>query len=123
MSIELKNFSDREFLMDGVVVFDRMDADFLLLLDKCREVAGVPMKLTSSWRSAAKNKAVGGAKSSMHLKGRAVDVRCLDGAHRAAIMKTALSIGLTVGVMENALHLDNREKQTVFHYYHQYRRK
>ena len=122
MKKELKNFAPHEFTSDGVVVFDKMDADFLLLLDKCRGIAGVPMVITSSWRSAAKNKAVGGVKSSMHLSGRAVDIRCIDGAHRAAIMKAALSIGLTVGVMENAIHLDNREKQVVFHYYRMYNR-
>ena len=53
----------------------------------------------------------------MHLKGRAVDVLCTDGIIRAAIVKAALSMGLSVGIMRSAVHIDDREIQTVFHYY------
>jgi len=119
---ELKNFAPHEFMCAGKLVFDNMDADFLALLDQCRTDAGTPMVITSSYRTPEHNRKVGGAKSSMHLQGRAVDVRSTGGEHRAAIIKAALNLGLSVGVMENAIHLDNRETQTVFHYYAKYRR-
>jgi len=120
---ELKNFAPAEFMCAGKLVFDNMDADFLLLLDQCRTDAGAPMVITSSYRTPEHNRKVGGARSSMHLQGRAVDVRSTGGEHRAAIIKAALNLGLTVGVMENAIHLDNRETQIVFHYYAKYRKK
>lgn len=103
--------------MDGKPVFDKMDQDFLALLDQCREIAGVPFIISSSYRTVKKNKLVGGSPGSMHLKGRAVDVLCTIGDTRAKIMRAALGLGMSVGVMATALHLDNRDNQIVFHYY------
>lgn len=103
--------------MDGKNVFDKMDPEFLTLIDQCREIAGVPFIISSSYRTAKKNKQVGGSPNSMHLKGRAVDVICTIGDTRAKIMRAAMGLGMSVGVMANALHLDNRAGQIVFHYY------
>lgn len=115
--MELKYFKPDEFKMDVQPVFDHMDPDFLQLLDKCREDAGCNFIITSSFRTEAKNKRVGGSPNSMHLKGRAVDVLCLKSDDRARIVKAALNLGLSVGVMQYAIHLDNREEQILFHYY------
>lgn len=115
--MELKHFSPSEFTMDGKVVFDKMDTAFLALLDQCRELAGVPFIISSCYRTPSKNRKVGGSVGSLHLKGRAVDVICTMGETRAKIMKAAMELGLSVGVMPNALHLDDREDQIVFHYY------
>lgn len=119
----LRHFSESEFVMDGVNVFEHMDAAFLSLLDECRHIAGVKMKINSCYRTKAKNKAVGGAQNSMHLFGRAVDIETNTGVARMKVVKAALSLGLTVGIMENAVHIDNRESQTLFHYYAKYKRK
>ena len=118
--MELKHFKPAEFTEDLRPVFDKMHPDFLLKLDTCRDLCGVPFAITSSYRSPEKNRRVGGAPGSMHLKGRAVDITCPDGVTRAIIMKTALNLGLSVGVMRNGLHLDDREEQIVFHYYQKY---
>lgn len=115
--MELKYFSPEEFKMDGRVVFDKMQPEFLALLDQCREMAGVPFKILSCYRSPEKNRRVGGSPGSLHLKGRAVDIICTLGETRAAVILAALTLGLSVGVMRDAIHLDNREKQIVFHYY------
>lgn len=118
----MRYFAESEFTMDGANVFNLMDTTFLALLDECRHIAGVPFKLNSCYRSKAKNKAVGGAPNSMHLYGRAVDVAATDGETRMRIVRAALSLGMSVGVMENAIHLDNRDDQILFHYYKNYRR-
>ena len=106
--------------MDGNNVFHKMNPAFLQLLDKCRELAGVPFVITSSYRSPSKNRRVGGSVGSMHLYGRAVDIECPDGATRWKIVKAAMSLGLSVGVMRSALHLDNREFPVMFDYYPRY---
>lgn len=113
----LRFFKPDEFVMDGAVVYDQMDPVFLLKLDECRALANVPFVITSSWRSENKNKAVGGARTSMHLLGRAVDIRCASSPDRWAIVKAAIAVGFTVGVMESAIHLDNRKRPILFHYY------
>ena len=117
----MKYFQESEFVMDGKPVFGRMNKAFLEKLDTCRHLAGVPFHITSSYRTPEKNRRVGGSPGSMHLKGRAVDVLCTDGIIRAAIVKAALSLGLSVGVMKNGLHLDDRDMQVVFHYYDRYK--
>ena len=64
----LRHFSVIEFARA-----DLMDNAFLQFLDEVRHKAGVPFKLTSDARTAEHNKQVGGAPTSLHLLGRAVD--------------------------------------------------
>ena len=113
----MRFFKPSEFTMDGKNVFDKMDTEFLSLLYQCREQAGVPFIISSCYRTPSKNRKVGGSVGSLHLKGRAVDVICTMGETRAKIIRAALGLGMSVGVMQNALHLDNRAGQIVFHYY------
>jgi uncharacterized protein YcbK (DUF882 family) len=103
--------------MKGRDVSDHMNPEFLIKLDTCRDMCGFPFVVTSSYRSPEDNRRVGGSPGSMHLKGRAVDIRVSDGAMRWAVVKAAISLGLSVGVMRDALHLDDREGPIVFHYY------
>ena len=110
--------------MDGQDVSDKMNPAFLDKLDKCRELAGFPFVLTSSYRTAEKNSMIGGANYSMHLLGRAVDVRVANGDQRWRIVRAAMSLGLSVGIMENAVHIDDRDGIPVlFHYYASKRQK
>ncbi len=107
--------------MDGQVVFAKMDANFLFKLDTLRAMCGFPFQITSSWRSPEKNKAVGGAVNSMHLQGRAVDIFCDSNVRRFTIIRAATQMGLTVGIMPNAIHIDDRTTPIVFHYYSRFR--
>lgn len=58
------------------------------LLDKAREQLGMPITVTSGYRSEAVNKAVGGVATSQHTKGEAVDMICKDNARLFNVFKT-----------------------------------
>jgi len=67
------NFTVREFrCRDGSDVV-MIDESLVMLLQCIREHFGKPITITSGYRTAAHNAAVGGAKSSQHLLGRAAD--------------------------------------------------
>ena len=52
-----------------------VDETLIVVLQCIREHFGKPVTITSGYRTAAHNAAVGGAKSSQHLLGRAADIR------------------------------------------------
>jgi uncharacterized protein YcbK (DUF882 family) len=99
---------------------DKMGYEMMLWLDGVREQAGVPMRITSSYRSPAYNASVGGAKDSAHT-----DVPCdaVDigkdptpsdpnwNYSRFRIVDTAMKAGcVRIGFYPNgSLHLDRTE--------------
>ena len=52
-----------------------IDQTLVVLLQAIREHFNKPITITSGYRTAAHNAAVGGAKSSQHLLGRAADIQ------------------------------------------------
>lgn len=69
-----------------------IDEGLVVLLQCIREHFGKPITITSGYRTAAHNAAVGGSKSSQHLLGRAADfyVEGVDVAVVAAYAETLL---------------------------------
>ena len=61
-----------------------LDDELVVLLQCIREHFGKPVHITSGYRTAAHNAAVGGSKSSQHLLGRAADFR-VEGVPVAAV--------------------------------------
>ena len=86
------NFKVREFYCrDGSdPIF--VDSELVQCLQKIRNHFGKPVHITSVYRTAAHNAAVGGSKSSQHLLGRAADfyVEGVDVATVAAYAETLL---------------------------------
>lgn len=68
------SFSPREVACKGTGEL-LINADALDKLQALRDRLGRPIILTSAYRSAKHNKAVGGAKNSYHMQGAAFDVR------------------------------------------------
>lgn len=70
-----QHFKVREFACkDGSqVVF--IDSYLVSILDILRNQAGKPVIINSGYRTPARNKAVGGAKYSYHMRGMAADIR------------------------------------------------
>ena len=69
-----------------------IDEGLVVLLQCIREHFGKPVTITSGYRTAAHNRAVGGSRSSQHLLGRAADfyVEGVDVATVAAYAETLL---------------------------------
>lgn len=99
---------------------ERMGYEFILWLNEVRKVAGVPMRITSSYRTPERNAAVGGARDSSHtdVPCNAVDIgRVPTSADpnwneaRFRIMEAALVLGCRrIGFYPNgSLHLDRTE--------------
>ena len=109
-------FEKEEFTMGELNVFDKMDSDFLCLLDELRYYVGEPLHINSSYRSEEYNNIVNGSLKSQHLIGNAVDLHCDNSTLRRMIVEHALSLGLTCGIAKNFVHIDNRLHKIVFTY-------
>jgi uncharacterized protein YcbK (DUF882 family) len=85
------SFRVREFGCKGSDIV-LIDDELVVLLQCIREHFGKPVHITSGYRTAAHNAAVGGSKSSQHLLGQAADfsVEGVDVATVAAYAKTLL---------------------------------
>lgn len=85
----------------------QMDAGFLDLLDRVREVAGIPLVLNSAYRSTAYELKQGRSGNSAHTRGLAVDIRCNTSANRYRIVWAAISCGINrIGIGKTYVHLD-----------------
>lgn len=117
-----KYFSDREFKnCVPSCSIDDMDKDFMELLDKVREDAGIPLVINCAYRSKEWDKRRGRSGNSSHCRGKAVDIRCNDSSNRFKIIEAAIKNGITrIGVGKTYIHLDNDDslpQGVVWHYY------
>lgn len=87
------NFSPQEMASkrEGELLIDEAAMD---KLQKLRNILGKPLLITSAYRSAAHNKAVGGAVNSQHRLGKAFDVR-MDNQDPAHFEKVARIVGFS----------------------------
>jgi Peptidase M15. len=127
MSFSSRNMTDKDW---GLIEpqfrkseFDNpeyMGYEFMLWLKAVRIKAGVPMVVSSSWRSRTYNKLVGGAEDSAHVDDpcNAIDVRKLPtkddpnwNRARFRIVKAAMDLGcVRIGFYPNgSLHFDRTE--------------
>ena len=65
----------------------KLHPDLWAILDKAREVAGVPFVITSGLRTKEENAKAGGKANSSHLRGLAVDLACNDNFKRTAMLR------------------------------------
>lgn len=97
-----------------------MDLHFMGCLQRLRTFIGVPFNVTSGYRCAKHNSdpRVCGAPGSFHLLGRAADVALdMQLVPRFKLIAHALEFGLNgIGVGETIIHLDDREKPTLWVY-------
>lgn len=91
---------------------EQMDDDFMRMLDKAREKAGIPFELNSAYRNVAWERAKGRSGTSSHTKGLAVDIKCLCSYDRFIIVNSLLKVGFKrIGIYESFIHVDSDESK------------
>ena len=98
-----------------------MSQDFLDLLDKARDRAGIPFVITSGYRThehqeAMKRKGYKVSKDSSHRLGLAADIKCTNSANRFKIIEALLYVGINrIGIGKTFIHadLDNRKHKPI----------
>lgn len=76
-------------------------------LDRIRSLIGMPLVVTSGFRTEEHNAEVGGVDSSAHTDGFAVDIACRTSGLRFAILQAARDVGIArVGIARTFIHLD-----------------
>lgn len=85
-----------------------MDSAFMARLDIAREIAGIPFHVNSAYRSKEYEKKKGRSGSSMHTKGRAIDIRCITNADRFTMVDALVSAGFRrIGIASRFIHVDD----------------
>ena len=85
-----------------------MDESFLMMLDHARDIAGIPFKINSAFRTKSHNAYVGGKQKSSHLFGYATDIHCTDSRSRFVIIDALIKAGFSrIGVGNTFIHVDN----------------
>ena len=85
-----------------------MDDEFLEMLDKAREFAGIPFVITSGFRTEAHSIAIGSTAESSHCKGCAADISCTTSRDRFLIVCALLHVGFTrIGIADDFIHVDS----------------
>jgi zinc D-Ala-D-Ala carboxypeptidase len=107
MTMVTKNFSAKELACPccGVMGVKKTSAD---RLQKLREKFGKSISLTSAYRCAKHNKAVGGAPQSFHMQGMAFDIPCTNPRERHDIVILAAECGFRgFEISPKHVHIDD----------------
>jgi hypothetical protein len=104
-----KYFSDKEFKnCSPSCSINDMDKEFMDKLDILREKAGIPLVITSAYRSREWDLSKGRSGNGAHTKGVAVDIRCNNSHNRFLILKACLEIGFKrIGIANTFIHVDD----------------
>lgn len=108
-----KHFKVKEFACkDGSqAVF--IDSYLVAILDILRNQVGKPVHINSGYRTPARNKEVGGAKYSYHIRGMAADIRVegMTAKEIANRLNKIIPEGCGIIVYSTWVHLDTRTKK------------
>lgn len=115
-----KHFKEKEYTCKCGCGYSDISAELLDKLDKARELAGIPFVLTSGLRCEKHNVNVGGAKSSAHVTGEAVDIKAVDSRSRSIILNACIKAGFNrIGLHKSFIHVDvakDKDQDVVWFY-------
>lgn len=84
-----------------------MEQDFLDVMDDVRRRAGIPLLLSSAYRSSEWDRKKGRSGDGAHTYGIGCDFVCNSPATRRKILKACLECGITrIGVSSSFIHID-----------------
>ena len=84
-----------------------LNYDLVAMLDKARDIAGVPFIITSGFRSETVNDLVGGVDHSAHESGLAVDLACNNSSSRYKMLLALIQAGFNrIGIYDRHFHVD-----------------
>lgn len=92
-----------------------MNQEFLQMLDRAREIAGIPFKINSGFRTREHNSYLlaNGYKASpnsAHLRGCAADIAATSSKQRYLILTALIAVGFNrIGVANGFIHVDTDE--------------
>jgi len=112
--MNLKHFSINEFDSPDLPNSGlNMDSDFLQMLDMAREIANIPFKINSGYRTKEHNKKVGGKSDSSHLVGKAVDIAYSNSRDRWIIITALQEAGFNrLGIAKTFVHTDSDQTKS-----------
>lgn len=85
-----------------------MNKDTLKRFNVARELAGIPFKINSAYRTIKHEKKNGRTGTSSHTKGRAMDIFAINGNARYKIITSLLKAGFSrIGVGKSFIHADD----------------
>jgi len=125
--MKFKYFTYKEFdCKGGQGKGENMSDDFICLLDDARELAGIPFKITSGYRTEEYNKRLmdygfQASITSSHLKGLAADIEVKSSEDRFRIIGSLVSVGIyRIGIGKDFIHCDideNKKPNLIWTYY------
>ena len=84
-----------------------MKQEMLDKIDLVRSKFDRAIHINSGYRTKEHNKKVEGKKNSSHLKGLAVDIRCINSRDRYDLLNCLLDVGFTrIGIGNTFIHVD-----------------
>ncbi len=87
----------------------KMDAMFLMQIDRAREYSGVPFNINSGYRCPKHNTEVGST-SQNHPSGKAADIEATDSQTRGKIVKGLYFAGFRrIGIKPSFVHADSMD--------------
>ncbi len=88
----------------------KMNIDFVAKLDTIREKVGLPLSISSGFRTPEHNAKVGSVDSSAHETGHAADILTLTSTLRFKVLQAAMFLGINrIGVGNTFVHLDDSD--------------
>lgn len=105
---EITHFKIHEFDCKCGCGQNNISGELVSMLEKAREIAGVPFKINCGCRCIKHNQEVGGVADSAHCKGLAVDISALGDSVRFSIVSALLSVGFKrVLLYSTFIHVDD----------------
>ena len=97
---------------------NRMEAEFMELVDELRHQCGFPFVITSGYRSPQHPIEAKKDRPGTHAQGIAADIKVINAADRFSLVSKALDLGFTgIGVEDGFVHVDTRGSTPVMWLY------